>query len=189
MDPIFYYLIGGGLVVFIPIAIYMNRVNKKAFLQEQQQLKQEAIQQQQQLQQVKHAATANPELLRLQLQAYERLAILCERIGLTNLLSRNNVNELTAQQLQTTLIQNIRTEFEYNVSQQLYVSTAAWDGVKNLKEQNIFIINQIASMLPANAGGAELSAKIIELLSQEENASLQNIVATLINKEAKQLMG
>ncbi|MFT3844129.1 MAG: hypothetical protein QM725_03685 [Lacibacter sp.] len=186
MDPIFYYLIGGALIVFIPLGFYLKRINKKAVIQEQQlQQQQEVIQRQQ----VKQSSPVNQELIRLQLQAYERMAILCERIGLINLLGRSNVNELTAQQLQLSMIQNIRTEFEYNVSQQLYVSAAAWDAVKNLKEQNIFIINQIASMLPANAGGADLSAKIIELLSQEENASLQNIVATLINKEAKQLMG
>lgn len=191
MDPIILlYLIGGGLVVFIPIAIYLIRINKKAVLKEQEQLqKQAAQQQQQQQQQVKQATAVNPELLRLQLQAYERLAILCERIGLTNLISRSNVSELTAQQLQASMIQNIRTEFEYNVSQQLYVSNAAWDAVKNLKEQNIFIVNQLVSMLPANASGTDLSAKIMELLSQDENVSLQNIVATLINKEAKQLMG
>lgn len=188
MDPIILlYLIGGGLVVFIPIAIYLIRINKKAVLKEQEQLQKQAAQQQQQ--QVKQATAVNPELLRLQLQAYERLAILCERIGLTNLISRSNVSELTAQQLQASMIQNIRTEFEYNVSQQLYVSNAAWDAVKNLKEQNIFIVNQLVSMLPANASGTDLSAKIMELLSQDENVSLQNIVATLINKEAKQLMG
>ncbi len=187
MDPIILlYLIGGGIIVFIPIAIYLIRVNKKAVLKEREELQLQAAQQKQQ---VKHTTAANPELLRLQLQAYERLAILCERIGLTNLISRSNVNELSAQQLQALMIQNIRTEFEYNVSQQLYVSNAAWDAVKNLKEQNIFIVNQLASMLPLNASGTELSAKIMELLSQDENASLQNIVATLINKEAKQLMG
>jgi hypothetical protein len=86
------------------------------------------------------------------------------------------------------MIQTVETEFEYNVSQQLYVSTAAWDAVKRLKEQNIFIINQLAVMLPANASAKELAGKITEFLASDENASLQQIVSTLINNEAKMLM-
>ncbi len=127
-------------------------------------------------------------MVRLQLQAYERLSILCERIGLTNLIGKFPVNEMSAAQLQYEMVQMIKTEFEYNVSQQLYVSPAAWDGIKNFKDQNIYIINQLHAMLPPNANGMDLSKKVVELLSQEENVSLQNIVATLINNEAKQLM-
>ncbi len=70
----------------------------------------------------------------------------------------------------------------------MYVSQAAWDGIKNLKEQNIFIVNELAATLPQGATGADLSKKIIELLSHEDHVSLQNIVSTLINHEAKQLM-
>ena len=128
-------------------------------------------------------------MLRLQLQAYERITILCERIGLNNLLGRLPVTQLSAVELQNLIVQSIKTEFEYNISQQLYVSAPAWDGVKNLKEQNIFIVNELASTLPQGATGVDLSKKIVELLSHDEHVSLQTIVATLINNEAKQLMG
>jgi hypothetical protein len=43
-------------------------------------------------------------------------------------------------------------------------------------------------MLPQEATGLDLSKKIAELLSADENASLQNIVTALLQKEAKQLM-
>lgn len=192
MEPIYYYVFGAAAVVFIALAVYLRIKGKKELLEERKReaLEQEALKQQQQAiraQQPK-AQAANPETLRLQLQAYERMTILCERIGLNNLLGRLPVNQLSAAELQNLMVQSIKTEFEYNISQQLYVSQAAWDGIKNLKEQNIFIINELASTLPQGATGADLSKKIIELLSHEDHVSLQNIVSTLINNEAKQLM-
>lgn len=191
MDPIYYYIFGAGIIIFAALAVYLRIKGKKELLEERKQeaLRQQVLEQQQAIQakQTK-APVANPEMVRLQLQAYERMTILCERIGLNNLLGRLTVQQLSASELQNLMIQSIKTEFEYNVSQQLYVSQAAWDGIKNLKEQNIFIVNELASTLPHGASGAELSKKIIELLSHEDHVSLQNIVSTLINHEAKQLM-
>lgn len=183
MDPIYYYLFGATIVVFIILGWYLRKKGREELAQQQFQ---QAIQQQAAPAALKHAT--NPEMLRLQLQAYERLIILVERIGLQNLISKADAGQIAAVQFQQLLNQTIRSEFEYNVSQQLYVSTVAWDAVKNLKEQNIYIINQISSMLQPEATGLELSKKIAELLSADENSSLQNIVTALLQKEAKQLM-
>ena len=193
MDTIYYYLFGGAIIVFAALALYLRAKGKKELLEEQRQLalEQQAIQQQQAAApppQRKATVSNNPEMLRLQLQAYERITILCERIGLNNLLGRLPVAQLSAAELHKLMVQSIKTEFEYNISQQLYVSAPAWDAVKNLKEQNIFIVNELASTLPQGATGVDLSKKIVELLSHDEHVSLQNIVATLINNEAKQLM-
>jgi hypothetical protein len=194
MDMTYVYLAIGAGIAFFLLGWYMKVQGKKELLQEQAEAEALAKAQAQQLknqpqQAFKTAAqNLNPEMLRLQLQAYERLTIFVERIGLGNLLGRMPVNEISAAQLQGSLVQNIKSEFEYNVSQQLYVSPTAWDAVKNLKEQNIFIVNQVASMLPAEASGMDLSKKIVELLSHDENASLQNIVSALLQKEARQLI-
>src|SRR6188474_168808 len=75
----------------------------------------------------------------LKLQAYERLVILADRIALPNLINRVNQPGLSKSEMQQLLTQTIRQEFEYNLSQQIYVSPAAWDAVRNLKEQNILI--------------------------------------------------
>lgn len=129
-----------------------------------------------------------PETLRLRLQAYERITLLTERIALQNLLSRNNNPGLTCRQMQATLIDSIRQEYDYNLSQQIYVSTEVWRAVNNLKEQNIYIINQLASTLPAQASGMDLNKHIIDYLINNSNASLHNIVLEAINYEAKKLM-
>src|SRR5688572_2123923 len=76
----------------------------------------------------------------LQLQAYERLVLLVERISLPNLVGRMNHPHLSARELQVLLLENIKQEFEYNVTQQVYVTQQAWNAVQNLKDQNMLII-------------------------------------------------
>src|SRR6201986_750312 len=93
----------------------------------------------------------------LQLQAYERLLLLTDRIALHNLIQRVNTPGLSARDMQILLIQSIRQEFEHNVTQQIYVSPEACDAVRNFKDQNMLIINQIGSFLPEEASGADLN--------------------------------
>jgi hypothetical protein len=131
---------------------------------------------------------SEPETLRLRLQAYERITLLTERIALQNLLSRNTNSGLTCRQMQMTLIDSIKQEYDYNISQQIYVSPEVWRAVNNLKEQNIYIINQLASTLPAQASGMDLNKHIIDYLINNSNASLHTIVLDAINFEAKKLM-
>ena len=130
----------------------------------------------------------DPETLRLRLQAYERITLLTERIALQNLLSRHTNASLSCRQMQMTLIDSIKQEYEYNMSQQIYVSPEVWRAVNNLKEQNIYIINQLASTLPQQASGMDLNKHIIDYLINNSNASLHNIVLEAINYEAKKIM-
>lgn len=124
----------------------------------------------------------------LQLQAYERLILLTDRIALPNIIQRLNQPDISAREMQGLLIHSIRQEFEHNITQQIYVSAEAWDAVRNYKEQNLLIINQIASYLPPEASGMELNKHLLELLVQSPKASLQNIVADALSFEAKKLM-
>lgn len=133
-------------------------------------------------------APLNPEALRLKLQAYERLTILCDRISLSNLITRFNQDGFSCSQLQGAITDAVKTEYEYNVSQQIYVTPQIWEAITNLKEQNIFIVNQIAAALPADASARDLSKAIIQFLDTDKNASLQPIVMQAIGHEAKQLM-
>jgi hypothetical protein len=90
--------------------------------------------------------------------------------------------------MQALLTQQIRQEFEYNVTQQIYVSPESWEAVRNLKDQNLLIVNQISSFLPAEATGQDLNRSILEILMQSPKASLHNIVADVLSYEAKKLM-
>ncbi len=126
--------------------------------------------------------------LNLQLQAYERLVLLTERISLPSLVTRIPAGDLNVRQLQGFFTEQIKTEFDYNLSQQIYVSPQAWQAVSNLREQNIFIINQLANTLPADAKGSELSKKIVELLNADPKVSLHPVVLEALNFEAKKLI-
>lgn len=122
------------------------------------------------------------------LQAYERLVLLAERIALPNLISRVGQQDLSAREMQLLLTQTIRQEWEHNISQQIYVSKEAWEAVNNLKEQNMLIINQVASFLPEDATGTQLNKSLLDVLIENPKASLHTIVAEALSYEAKQWM-
>lgn len=130
----------------------------------------------------------NEKTVNLRLQAYERLVILAERISLPSLLSRIPAGDLSVRQIQAVWIENIRQEFDYNLSQQIYVSPQVWQAVSNLREQNIFIINQMAQSLEPGMPGSLLSRNIAELLKAEPKASLHPVVIEALNFEARQLL-
>jgi len=124
----------------------------------------------------------------LQLQAYERLVILTERVALPNIVSRANQPGITAREMQLLMLESIKQEFEYNSSQQIYVSPVVWQAVNNLKEQNMLIINQIAQTLPADARGLDLGKRIMEVIIAQDKKALHNIVLEALNYEARKLM-
>jgi hypothetical protein len=124
----------------------------------------------------------------LQLQAYERLILLTDRIALPNLIQRTHQPELSAREMQSLLTMSIRQEFEHNITQQIYVSAEAWDAVRNYKDQNMLIINQVGSFLPEAATAADLNRQLLDLLMQNPKASLQNIVSEALSFEAKKLL-
>lgn len=124
----------------------------------------------------------------LQLQAYERLTVLCERIAIPNLISRVNHPLASAREMQALLIENIKQEFEYNSSQQIYVSKVAWDAVRNLRDQSILIINQVATVMPADANGTDLNKQLLQVMMDHQDAALHTIVLDALSFEAKKLM-
>ena len=124
----------------------------------------------------------------MRLQAYERLVLLTERIALPNLISRLNQPGISAIEMKIILTENIKHEFEYNSTQQLYVSPVSWDSVRNLKEQNIMIINQVASTMLPSASSSELNKKVLEVVMSQPQGSLHEMVLQALNFEAKKLM-
>ena len=124
----------------------------------------------------------------LQLQAYERLVVLADRIALPNLISRASQPGMSAKEMQSLLTESIKQEVEYNTSQQIYVSAAAWDAIRNLKDQNMLIINQVAASMPEDAKGIELNKRLLEFVMNQQKGSLHTIVSDALNYEAKKLM-
>lgn len=124
----------------------------------------------------------------LRLQAYERLILLVDRITLPNLISRVNQQGASAREMQMLLTHNIKEEFDYNITQQIYVSAEAWSAVKNLKEQNMLVVNQLASALPPHATGLDLNKLLLEYLMNDKKGQLHEVVSEVLSYEAKKLM-
>jgi hypothetical protein len=95
-------------------------------------------------------------------QAYERIILFLERISPESLIMRTTIPEMTAQQLHSALLSTVRSEYEHNLSQQIYMSNEAWEMVKNARGTVVRIINNVASQLPQTASGEELSRLLLE---------------------------
>ena len=130
----------------------------------------------------------NPATMSMQLQAYERLLILVDRIALPHVISRVNQPNASSREMQLLLTQTIRSEFDYNITQQIYVTPEAWNAVKNLKEQNLLIINQLANVLPPHATGLDLNKLLLEFLMSDKKGTLHEVVSEVLSYEAKKLM-
>ncbi len=129
----------------------------------------------------------NNETIKLKLQAYERLTLYAERAGLKNLVSKTYTDEMSAREMQMMLLQTLNNEYEYNVTQQIYVSAEMWKAVTKLRDQNIFIINQIAATLPANAAAIELSKALLEY-TMTNNAEINKIVLEALHYESQKIL-
>ena len=124
----------------------------------------------------------------LRLQAYERLVLLAERIALPNLISRISQPGLSAREMQFLLLESIKQEYEYNASQQIYVSETAWNAVRSLRDQTLIMINSIAKSLPAEASASELNRQLMEAMMHEEKAAVHTYATNTLNAEAKKIM-
>lgn len=111
-------------------------------------------------------------------QAYERLIILMERIDIQKLVVRVAPISTLKQDYASFLIQNIEQEFDFNISQQLYVSEEAWALIATAKQT---IIQQILK-----AGLSNETADAYDLQKQLLNTKEANSVLELAKNRLKQ---
>lgn len=78
----------------------------------------------------------------IQLKAYERIALLVERISIGPLLMRLGVGINDSTELRNTLLLGIQQEYEHNITQQIYISDELWQMILLLRERTIQIIDE-----------------------------------------------
>lgn len=98
----------------------------------------------------------------IRLQAYERIVLFLERISPESILVRVNQPNISSQKFQGILLSTIRTEWEHNLSQQLYLSAKSWGLVKNAKDNVIKLINKSADKVDSKAPSLVLSKEILD---------------------------
>jgi hypothetical protein len=130
---------------------------------------------------------AQPTVLPLRFQAYERICVFLERITPNNLIMRTHQSGISARELQSTLLNTIRSEFEHNLSQQVFMSSQAWEQTKTAKEEVITMINLSMAALPENANGIQLCKIIFEMVIKTELQPTQKAL-DMIKNEIKTLL-
>ncbi len=98
----------------------------------------------------------------IRLQAYERIILFLERTSMESLLLRTNKAGMSAAQMHSAILNTIRSEFEHNLSQQVYITPQAWEVVKNARSNTIKIVNTVAQELPETATSVDLSRGLLE---------------------------
>lgn len=108
----------------------------------------------------------------VRLQAYERLSLLCDRISISQLVSRLQTVGASGRDLQMAMLIAINQEFEHNGTLHIYVSKKLWDIIFLLRNNTTDIINFVAQQLPTDATASQLSTALIQFLVQGESALL-----------------
>jgi hypothetical protein len=126
------------------------------------------------------------QTLPLRLQAYERLVLFIERLNPANMLIRLNATAYTANDLHSLIIEEIRNEYQHNITQQIYVSSKAWVAVKHIKDDTLNIVNNAAKSLPETASGLDLSKTMLAYLTQLEDNPYE-IGANMLRKDLEEL--
>jgi hypothetical protein len=105
----------------------------------------------------------NKKSLPMRFQAFERLTVFLERITPNHLVLRVKPGNMPLGAYRKILVDTIRQEYDYNVSQQVYISDKSWNSIVSAKSQVVSMINKVSAEMDENATAADLSRKLIEL--------------------------
>ncbi|WKK79980.2 DUF7935 family protein [Marivirga arenosa] len=148
MEPIWDLI---KIIIPAGIVLYAMYLTVKTMLQKQNEAK------------IIEIKAKNKEIvLPIRLQAYERMSLFLERISPDQLIKRVQQNDQNVAEMQYLLLNEIREEFNHNLSQQVYMSDEAWKIIRNAKEELIMLVNQSAKSLDPEAKSIELVKKIYE---------------------------
>jgi hypothetical protein len=123
--------------------------------------------------------------LPMRLQAYERLILFLERISPDSMLLRLTGQAQTNSDLHLAMLQNIRSEYEHNLSQQLYVSHEVWEKVKSAKEYVVVFLNEAAKETKPDETSFNLSKMIFDKLITEGESPVQQTLIELKSEAQK----
>jgi hypothetical protein len=130
--------------------------------------------------------TAMAAITPLKIQAYERIVIFLERINPNSLVIRVNKHGMNTRQLHHELVLAVKTEYEHNLSQQIYISSNAWELVKTAKEEIIRTLNISSSKVSADSPSNDLAMMILNATANLDGKLPTEIAISFIKKEITQ---
>lgn len=118
--------------------------------------------------------------------AYQRIILLMERIHPNSLVMRHNNPGLPAAAMQVKLLESIRSEYEHNIAQQMFISPQAWDVARKAKDETVKIINLAGQQMGPTSNGMDLSSKIFEIVAEVGTLPTE-IAVTALKEEVQKL--
>lgn len=120
------------------------------------------------------------------LDAYQRSVLFLERIHPSSLILRAHDPKLNAMLFQAELVKSVRSEFEHNLAQQIFISTSTWEIIRNSKDEVVKLIHMAGSQMNEKSSSTELSEKIFEIIAQLEEFPT-SIAVKIVKKEFQDL--
>lgn len=130
--------------------------------------------------------SARTTTIPMQLQAYERLSLLCERISIQNMVLRFNQDSQSVDEMKFKMLLSIQKEIEYNVTQQVYVGETLWTIIKLYREQVTAIVTGVAGEMKPGATTDDYSRGLL-LVAEKTDAALSK-AQSAIKTEASLLL-
>lgn len=128
----------------------------------------------------------NETVLPLRLQAYERMALLLERISPNNMLLRLSDPSISAFAFQQLLLNEIREEFNHNLSQQVYMSDEVWEKVRTTVNEIVTAVQESAEKMDEKKSAIDLAEAIFSYMIQLNRDPIGEAL-TLLKKETRYL--
>lgn len=148
----------------------------KKFLEEQRQV---AI--------IQAKAESRSEMIPTRLQAYERLILFLERIEPNQMIPRVHRPAMSSAVFRRELQKTIRDEFEHNLTQQLYVSSDAWNKLIESRNAVTQLVELAGKSVGDDATGVQFSNALFEILAKAGVSPTAGAIETL-KSEARQLL-
>lgn len=130
---------------------------------------------------------SSKEMLPLKMQAYERVTLLLHRIAPETMIPRMQQPSLNVGQLKKILVNTVKSEYEHNITQQVYVSSTVWKATLTYVNDLINVINLQAEALNQDSPGYELSKSVLQYYVDNPDTINSQRVLEVIKQEVKTL--
>jgi len=121
------------------------------------------------------------------LQAYERLILFLERIEPNQMIPRIHRPAMTSAIFKRELQRAIREEFEHNLTQQIYVSSDAWNKLIESRNGVNQLVELTSKNVDENATAVQFSSVLFDILGKAGISPTADAIETL-KAEARQLL-
>lgn len=128
----------------------------------------------------------NEATTNIRLRAYERLTLVLERMTPDHMIEGVELGTLSIAEAVQVLIRKIQAEYDYNLSQQIYVSNELWEQITFARDQMAAFVVMIAKQMPEGSSAMDL-AQAMAVAYRNNGATPQQRAMETLKKEVRTL--